>query len=112
VTKLKNSVMRPRKANLIRRLLAAAAISCVPAASLAVISATPAYAAAGPCYHGIYDWHSGWGGCQGNGWYRVHLSCTWGQSAASPWVKVEGGWSSVGLTCPYNSAIREVWMEY
>ena len=97
---------RPNGMKRVRYALAVLAISAAAAMPLAVVSATAAYAAPGPCNSGIYDWHSGWGGCSGTGWFQVRAYCTWGQTATSQPIYVSGGWSSIGVTCPYNTAIR------
>ncbi|OXM68500.1 hypothetical protein [Amycolatopsis vastitatis] len=95
------------RARLTRRMAAgAAAIAAAGAVSLA--GAGTASASAGPCYSGIdsgtTNW--AWGSCtgvSGSSHWRLHVSCTWGDTRYSSWFYGNG---RTDVQCPVPESVR------
>jgi hypothetical protein len=87
-----------------------AAAALAVAAGLAVVPlvADPASAGVGGCWSGIdsgtVDW--AWGSCTGvtgNTHWRLHVSCTWGDTRYSSWFYGDG---RTDVQCPWPETVR------
>jgi hypothetical protein len=89
-----------------RRLVATAVALAAAAAPLAL--AQPASASVGACYSGIdsgtTNW--AWGSCTGvtapTKW-RLHVSCTWGDTIYSSWFTGNG---RTDISCAWPESVR------
>ncbi len=93
--------------------LRAAALATVAVAACGgvttLVSAAPASASVGACYHGIdsgtNDW--AWGSCSGvsgSSHWRLHVSCTWGDTRYSSWFYGNG---RTDVQCPWPETVRD-----
>lgn len=103
----------PRRTGLLRRgqALALASAVCLSAAAAVGITAAPAEAGIANCYKGVdagSNNHWAWGSCTGvtgNSHWRLHVSCTWGDTRYSSWIY---GDARTDVQCPGVEEIREI----
>lgn len=95
------------KSRLARRLAAGAA-ALVLAPTVSLVGANVASASAGPCYSGrdagTTNW--AWGSCtgvSGSSHWRLHVSCTWGDTRYSSWFYGNG---RTDIQCPVPESVR------
>ncbi|QMU69977.1 hypothetical protein [Streptacidiphilus sp. P02-A3a] len=84
------------------------AVTAAAAAALPLTITQPASAAVGACYSGVdsgtTDW--AWGSCTGvtgSSHWRLHVSCTWGDTQYSSWFYGSG---RTDLECPWPETVR------
>ncbi|GAA1569938.1 hypothetical protein GCM10009827_109670 [Dactylosporangium maewongense] len=97
-----------RTGNVLRRAAVSATLVAALAGVGAVAVAEPASAAVGSCWSGIdsgtNNW--AWGSCSGvtgSSHWRLHVSCTWGNTVYSSWFYGNG---RTDVQCPWPGTVR------
>lgn len=94
---------KPRLATIV-----ASAALALGSGGAAALVAQPAQASVGACYHGTdsgtTNW--AWGSCTGvtgSSHWRLHVSCTWGNTVYSSWFYGNG---RTDVECPWPGSVR------
>ncbi|WP_328617205.1 hypothetical protein OHS18_13265 [Amycolatopsis sp. NBC_00355] len=92
----------------VRRLATGAAVLAA-ATTMSVVGANAASASAGPCYSGRDDGTTNWAwgsctGVSGSSHWRLHVSCTWGDTRYSSWFYGNG---RTDVQCPVPESVRD-----